>query len=606
MKRKSDLFAHQDHKRPVWITASIIAIITVVVYLPALQNGFVNWDDQLYVSENQNIRYISIGFFKWDITAIVASLWHPLTMFSFALDYSIWGLDPLGYHLSNILFHAANTFLVFILVIRLFECAVNSSSFSLHSSALIAASVTALLFGIHPLHVESVAWISERKDVLCAFFFLLSILSYLRYNSSTSSKKRLFYAASLIFFILSLMSKPMAVSLPLVLIILDFYPLRRLTVISKATLIEKLPFFVIGVLAALLTIWTSPKVLLENLPLTIRVITAINAWEFYLFKIVLPFSLAPFYPYSVRINFFAVKFAILLIAAFFYLLFSKKGRLFFTGCLYYTVTLMPVLGIVQVGSQAAADRYTYLPSLAPFMLLGVGIGYLLERHSKKRQIAMATALVFMFAGLTYKTQTQISVWKDSVTLWSHEIKLFYNVEIAYNNRGKALDSLGNYQQAIEDFSKAIEIRPLSAIAYTNRGNSYNSLGNYQQAIEDFSKAIEINPRYALAYYNRGNVYAKLGNYQQAIINYDASIKYSQFTLAYNNRGNAYRMLGKYQNAIEDYNMAIKLSPSDGIVYENRGVAYRNLGDNEQAMKDFEVAKKLNFFKQPDYSLSPHP
>lgn len=583
-----------------WASALFVACITFIVYLPALQNGFVNWDDHLYVFENQNILSISLGFLKWSLTGVVAGLWHPLTMFSLALDYAIWGMEPWGFHLTNILFHTFNTFLVLILVVRLIECSgIEQDRF--RKKTLVTGVVTALLFGIHPLHVESVVWISERKDVLCALFFLLSILAYLKYFIT---KRALFYGASLMSFAMALMSKPMAVTLPIVLIILDFYPLKRWKTVRelKQVLLEKIPFFALSISAALITIWAHMShggiKTLEAFPLTTRVFVAVSAIIFYLLKMIMPVNLAPFYPYPKDVALFKLEYAgslaLFLLITLLCIWIFKKKRLFSVIWLYYVATLIPVIGILQVGNQAAADRYTYLPSLGPFLLVGVGVGTAFERCPRCRK-AIAVFLLLLSGLLINKTVTQTTLWKDSITLWSYEIKLFPRVEIAYNSRGIAYSKLGDYLAAVIDYTKAIEINPGYAEAYFNRGNaSYIGLGNYMQAIMDYTKAIEIDSEYAVAYSNRGSAYTKLGNYAQAIVNYNMAVKLNPRDVeAYYNRGNAYTELGNYAQAIAAYDMAIKLNPRHANAYISRGNVYNNLGDDAQAISDYTKAIEIN-------------
>jgi hypothetical protein len=318
MKDKSKKQSYRPDTMPeasritVWAVALIVASVTFVVYLPALNNEFVNWDDPTYVYENYQIRSIDFGFLKWIFTAVVSGNWHPLTMFTHALDYSFWGLDPRGHHLTSIIFHTFNTLLVFILVVQLLGCGragktgIPNGFTGPDKKALIAGIVTALVFGIHPVHVESVAWISERKDVLSVFFFLLSVLAYLKYTSSRNSKRSISYGACLLLFTMALMSKPMAVTLPVVLLILDYYPLGRMSLEgglkgAKWSLLEKVPFFVLSLLSSLITIWAQHTggalTTLEAYPLKVRILVALRAYAFYIYKMVLPIDLAPFYPY---------------------------------------------------------------------------------------------------------------------------------------------------------------------------------------------------------------------------------------------------------------------------------------------------------------------
>jgi tetratricopeptide (TPR) repeat protein len=592
------------------ITAAVFAAgITFLLYLPALNNSFVNWDDDVTVYENTHIRAINGDFLKWIFLSEVVGLWHPLTMLSFAIDYAIFGLNPLGFHLTNSLIHTANTALIFFLVVRLIEV-------SSKQNPLIAAFVTAFLFGIHPLHVESVAWVTERKDVLCAFFYLLTILLYLRYNSIDAKRERLIcYILFTFTFVLSLMSKPMAVSLPIVLLILDFYPLRRLSFKkgwNAKLLIEKLPLFLLSLATSLINILVAGKAgalaPLEQYPLSLRILNAINSYIAYLGKMLLPVNLAPYYPFPYKLTFFDPLFVISLIVFTTITLLSiltlKRDKPFlFTVWLYYIIALFPVIGIIKAGGFVAmADRYSYLPSLAPFLFTGIGIGAIFNIFSKRAaQISIIPVLIFLSGVLMNMTYRQIGVWKDSMTLWSHQIELFPGqVALAYNNRGFAYDDRSDYQKAIKDYSTAINIDPKFVISYNNRGNAYVSLGNYQEALKDFTTAIIIDSKYVNAYNNRGNAYVSLGGYQEAIKDFTTAIIIdSKYAKAYNNRGNAYVSLGSYQEAMKDFNTAITLERWYAEAYYNRCDAYVNLGSHQEALNDCSMAISLN----PKFSLA---
>lgn len=579
-----------------WGMATLIAVITFLVYLPSLQNGFVNWDDHLYVYENLYIRSIDFRLLKW-IPEVV--IWHPLTMLSLAVDYTLWSYNPLGYHLTNNFIHASSTFLVFILSFRLVE----RDGLGNPKGVLITSFVTALLFGIHPLHVESVAWVSERKDVLCAFFFLLSLLAYLKYISMNPGReKSIRYSISILFFGFALLSKPMAVTLPLVLLILDFYPLNRLydKASAKNVILEKVPFVILSIILSAITIWTYYGGNASKIPATHpfvgRITLAIWSYLFYLIKIIFPIDLAPLYSYPGEVVFTAnhiISFIILVTISVICVRALKSSKLFFTVLLYYLITLIPVIGIIQAGISFAADRNTYLPSIAPFLLAGLGVKYLFERYAKY-QIALIAVLISLTGTLMYKTINQIDIWHDSVSLWTHEIRLFPTEPAAYNNRGNAYKEQGYLQEALMDYDKAIELKPRYAEAYNNRGIIYYRLGNHEQALMNYNKAIELNPTYAISYNNRGALYDSLGNYDRAIADYNDGIKANpRFIDAYYNRGIAYNNIGNYQQAIIDFNAVIRLNPDDFTAYNLRGYAYGALGDYEQALRDTRVALEIN-------------
>lgn len=560
-----------SRKTSVSIIALLPALITFIVFLSSLQNGFVNWDDDLYVYENQGIRTLDLSFFIWSFTANVGSLWHPITLFSLALDYAIWGINPLGCHLTNIFFHALNTSLVFILVNKIVKgydlCRSNKR-------ALVTGFVTSLLFGIHPLHVESVVWISERKDVLSAFFFLLSLLAYLKYATSIDFKRTISYIVCLTLYILALMSKPMVVTFPLVLLLLDFYPLKRLLATGeriKSVFMEKVPFFGLSILSSAITIWIHHSIgglkTFETLPFIMRILTAIRSYIFYLIKIVFPFNLAPLYPYPAKIDFLNLEYLVYFIsftAILYFIWLLRKSKIFLAILFYYAITLLPVIGLIQAGEQAAADRYTYLPSLSPFLLIGLGIGYLFERYSEKRYgiLIVITSLFLLSGMLINRTLTQITIWHDSITLWSHEIKIFPNaVDKAYFNLGAAYNSIGDYSKSINSYDIGIKLNQYDAKAYFNRGFAYDKLRNYQLAIKDYSTAIDLDPLYVDAFNNRGTISNNLGYKQPAIADLNRAIEiHPQYAMAYYNLGLVYSQLGNNELSSIYYKKAADLEP----------------------------------------------
>ncbi len=500
----------------------LVAAVTAAAYLPSLGNGFVNWDDPDYVYENPLIRSLDAGLLRYAFIGPAVSNWHPLTILSFALDYRLWGLDPFGYHLTNLIFHALNTGLVLALAFRLFSYGKNNGAYA----SMLAAGVAALLFGLHPLHVESVAWISERKDVLSGFFYVLSLLAYIRY---AEKGRALHYLAALVLFVLALMSKPMAISLPFVLLILDFYPLKRL---DARALVEKAPFLALCAVSGALTLWAQAKggalADVAIYPVDARIVGAVRSSVFYLYKTIAPIDLSPYYPWYPNTGFFDVKFLasflVVIIITAFSLMTARKNRIFLAVWLYFIVTLGPVLGFIQAGGQAAADRYMYLPSIGPFLLAGAAARelFLRCRESAWRAV-IAISLLTVMAALASRAVSEEAIWKDSTTLWSSEIDDFPGrVNIAYNLRGLAYEEIGDHRRAIDDFTQAIKLRPYSSYVspYNNRGISYEAEGEFGPALKDYSTAIALNPTLPEPYMNRGRLYEKFGRYGMATADFN--------------------------------------------------------------------------------------
>jgi hypothetical protein len=504
------------------------------------------------------------------------------------LDYQIFGLNPFGFHMVNLLFHVMNTILLFLIFRRMTK--------TIWPSAFVAC-----LFAIHPLHVESVAWIAERKDVLSTFFWMLTMGAYSYYVEHPGLRRYFFV---LLFFVLGLMSKPMLITLPFVLLLLDYWPLQRFeetrpnhkvqtevftsetsdkqkkkyknkpavkeTADSeyKWSLIyplvwEKVPLFVLAILSSIvayITVQSAGAVNFNALTLVVHIGNAFISYITYIGKMIWPSNLAVFYPYpGLLVPWHVLGSVFLLIAITSVVIWkAKKIPYLATGWLWYLGTLVPVIGIVQVGSHAMADRYTYITLIGLFIMVAWGVPELLRKWSYRKEILLASSALSILC-LSIITWTQVGYWQNSTTLYDHTLEVTDNNWPIYYNRGAAYYHLGNYRQAIEDLNRAIEIKPGYAEAYVSRGLAYNELGNYRQAIEDLNSAIEINPEYAEAYYNRGITYYHIGNYRQAIENYDRAIEIKPaYADAYYNRGAAYLMLGNKDFGCHDAQKACEL------------------------------------------------
>ena len=574
--------------------AGVISLIAVLVYLSSLNNQFVNWDDDRYIIKNPHIHPLNFDLFRWAFSEFYASNWHPLTWISHAVDYAVWGLNPQGHHLTNLVFHAGNTFLVVLLSIRLLEMyrertvQEGGSTFLDGRRAMIAGGMTGLLFGLHPLNVETVAWIAQRKTVLCGLFFLLSIMAYSGYVSRQGDRRAqekstgpLFfdtrYIVSLAFFILALLSKSMAVTLPAVLLILDWHPFKRVRSLKtfRAVFIEKLPFIACSLISSLLTILAQQAggatKLMEIVPFSTRVLVAANAIIAYLWKTVFPMNLIPFYPYPHGVSLFSPMYlgVVLLLVGISSIFFIsvKRNRVWLALWGYYIITLTPVLGLVQVGGQSMADRYMYLPSLSPFLAIALAVAWLhknvdeLEEHRLIVKVFGTCAAILVLVSLSYLTFRQVGTWSSSVELWNYVIKKEPGTALAYNNRGQAFLEKGELDNALEDFNKVIALNQSYDTAYNNRGIVFSKKGQFDKAMEDFNKAIALNQSYDEAYNNRGIVFGEKGLLDEAM---------------------------------EDFNKAIALNPYHSRAYFNRGYVYLKKENVESAVQNFQKACALGY------------
>ena len=626
----------QKTKNFKYYLAGFIAFITFAVYIASLRNGFIaEWDDGEYVLNNPFIRSINLAFLRWAFFDFHSSNWHPLTWISHAIDYAVWGVNPLGHHLTSIIIHAVNTFLVAVLVMRLQEIATGTRPGGPEALVLderrklITAGVAALLFGLHPVHVESVAWIAERKDLLCALFFLLSIAGYVEYVTAIDNKsigqdvRARFvtkeYLITLGFFILALMSKPMAVSLPVVLLILDWYPFRRLRSVKSALtlLVEKLPFIMFSLISSALTILAQRSwgalVGIQMLPLSSRLLIAAQALLMYLWKMAVPRDLVPYYPYPKDISLISLDFllaiALVIGLTVFCIIVAKRHKLGLAAWGYYVVTLLPVLGIMQVGSQSMADRYTYLPSLAPFLIVAAVTSWGYEKAmnlNRSRSMVMALFLsagAVVFAGLSLLSIQQMHFWRDGLSLWSYVIeKEPDKASIAYTNLGSAYQKTGQLDKAMENYDKAIALDPNDYLAYTNRGVIFDKMGEFDRALESYGKAVISNPGDYKAYFNRGLLYYKMDRITDAIEDFEMALGLNMLdpptvAWAHNNLGILYGKAGMYDRSIAEFNIAIAIDPNNPITFNNRGFAYASKGQDRKAIEDFSQAIILD----PNYA-----
>jgi len=479
-----------------------------------LSFGFVNWDDWDYVVFNPMLGELDLEFLKAAFTRFVLGNWHPVTMISYGLDRALWGEEAAGFHWTNLLLHAANCALVMALAWMLFRRAAGADR-----GSLFAAAVVAGIFAAHPLHVESVAWISERKDVLYGFFWLATLIAWLVHAGPEPApeadraseglplearrrRRRWAYGSALVAFALSVMSKPMAVTLPVVLLLLDVYPLRRLGQdgpgIGRIGL-EKLPFFAIALTAGIVTLVAQDEagaIGFVELPLISRVWLAVRALGFYLTRFVAPFGLVPFYALSddIALGHWPYWGALVLVIALTAgaLLARRRAPVVAAGLAFYLVTLLPVLGLLQFGDQSAADRYTYLPLLGPAFILGGGALWAWRSGQGPRVAAMGGAVAFLVF-LGWRTTDQVEVWRDSVSLWSRVVEAYPESTTGHYNLGHGYWMAGQPGRAETAWKRVLEIDPDHGRALYELGSSAGRAGRYAEAERYLRAAVRSRP-----------------------------------------------------------------------------------------------------------------
>jgi Tfp pilus assembly protein PilF len=497
--------------------ALLLAVITLLAYLPALQNNFVNYDDPDYVTENPVVQNgLTLAGIKWAFTGWHAANWHPLTWLSHMADCELFRLNPAGHHFVNLLFHSANTALLFLLLARLTQ--------KVWPSILVA-----LLFALHPLHVESVAWAAERKDVLCGFFCLLALLAYIRFadvsktrpplpGSGATRSPKIVYGLTLLAFALALLAKPMAVTLPFVFLLLDFWPLKRMTS-AKYLLMEKIPFFALTVISCAVTFFAQRQeavATLQKVSLALRLENSVVAYAGYLAKTFCPLNLAVFYPLPRHISLLvlALSTAILLAITALAVAGVRRRPYILMGWLWFLGTLVPVIGLVQVGDQALADRYTYFPLIGIFLILALAADDLAAGFPAAKKFLMAAA-VLICAGCLLLTEKQISYWRDSETLFTHALAVTEDNALAHLNLGVAYQDENRPQDALVQYHEVLRLDPGRREAWNNLARILDDAGRPADALEYARTAMKLDPRSAPGHITLGMILAELKRYDEA-------------------------------------------------------------------------------------------
>jgi Tfp pilus assembly protein PilF len=565
--------------RREWLIYLVLALVTMALFLPSVKHDFVNYDDQGYVTQNLHVQSgLTWDGVVWAFKSGEDSNWHPLTWLSLMLDYQIFGLKPGGYHFANVLLHTANTLLVFGVLLRM-------------TGAVWRSAIVAALFGWHPMHVESVAWVAERKDVLCAFFWLLTMWAYTAYVKKPGTKN---YLLSLLCFTLALLSKPMAVTLPFVLLLLDYWPLQRISnfkfQISNDTgdaaraqkgisfmrlLREKAPFFALTLGSCAVTYLVQSKsgavASLDLIPVGSRIANLPVAYATYVLKLFWPVDLAILYPLPQTWPDWEVGGATLFVlgTSAVAVQLAKKLPALPVGWLWFLGTLVPVIGLVQVGSQAIADRYSYLPSIGLFVAAVWGMAALTSAWQSQKQMCSAVAGAAL-AACCWGTFVQLQYWQNGVTLFGHAIKVTENNGYAYTYLGDALIKAGNFQEGADDLSKAEQLQPRNPEVPARIGSAMMARGDVKSAITYYRRALELDPNLPGALNNLAWIFAS--NADPAIRNGAEAVQlgeraceatHYQTPLMVGTLAAAYAEAGRFKEAVDTAEKARQLAMAQG-------------------------------------------
>jgi tetratricopeptide (TPR) repeat protein len=567
----------------------------MALYWQVTTYDYINFDDPEYVANNVVVKQgISKETIAWAFKTTKTANWHPLTWISYLLDVHFFGSAPGVHHLINVLLHAINAALLFIVFRRM-------------TAGTWPSAIVAALFAIHPLHVESVVWISERKDVLSTLFWILTMWCYTGYTSHKDIKR---YLAALIFFSLGLMAKPMLVTLPCILLLLDYWPLDRLRLfrekadrnkISLSSIFplirEKIPFFVITTASSIVTFLVQKSEgavkSLDLMPLNLRLANALNSYISYLKNMIWPYPLAFFYPYPAYYPWWQTIGSLLLLIAMFYLAFRnmKRHPYILVGWLWYVGSLFPVIGIIQVGSQAMADRYTYVPAIGIFVIFVWGINELLQ-HWRIHKAGIVTAILLLFAALATGTWVQTTHWKDSITLFKHAIAVTTDNYLAHSNLASTYAQNRQFDKAIGHYTEALRVKPDDAMAHNNLGLALVHKGRYADAIEHYGEALRLNPRYPEAHNNFGIALAQQGSLNQALKHYRKAIQLRpHYAEAHYNLATVLIKEGRMDQAIFHYAEAVGSDPYFESAVINLALALSQQGRVDEAVLTLENGLK---------------
>ena len=572
-----------------WIIGLILAGVIAVVYWPVRQFEFLIYDDTVYVSLNPHVQQgLNWASFCWAFQTTDCSNWHPLTWLTHLLDWQLFQADAGKHHLTNLAFHIANSVLLFAVWRRM-------------TGAVWRSAFVAALFALHPLRVESVAWIAERKDVLSTFFFMLTLWFYAGYAKIRPAKFSAPYWLALFCFILGLMSKPMLVTLPFVLLLLDYWPLNRLTFdfpTAKKLLVEKIPFFILTVAGCIVTVWAQKiggaVTSLQKLPWGARISNAFLAYIHYLRTFFWPKDLAAPYPHPgyspvwivASAAVFLVGVSVLAVVV------RKKQRWLMPGWFWFLGMMVPVIGLLQVGAQAYADRYTYVSMIGLTAAIAWGVPALLPNWLFRPQLLGIGAGAILLACFM-ATKQQVEYLRNTETLFTHALAVTKDNALAHNNLGAYLLEHKRYAEAIEHCEEALRIVPTYPDPHATLAYSYGQSGHNKEAVREYPLALKYDPDNANLHNGYGAALAQERRFAEATEEFGAAARHSSLPEAQANWALACVQSGKFAEAVTHYEDAIKLRPNYASAYSGLGTAYMRQNKFEEAIKNFQQSLQLD-------------
>ncbi len=550
-----------------------LVVLTLAVFWQAGNCAFTNFDDPVYVTSNSHVLGgVTWEAVRWAFTTTNASNWHPLTWLSHMVDCQLYGLNPRGHHFTSLFFHIANTLLLFFLFTRM-------------TGATWKSAFVAALFAVHPLHVESVAWVAERKDVLSAFFWFLTMFLYAGYVNKPGVAR---YMPVVLSFAAGLMAKPMLVTLPCVLLLMDYWPLGRVhtrkprpapdfgrpgaaaesrgTVSVRLLLLEKIPLFALVAISSIITFYAQRKggavSSLESVPFASRIINALVAWTGYIGKMIWPRNLAVFYPLDRDMSAWPAVLAgsALIVVTVLLWRTARRRPYFIVGWLWYIGTLVPVIGLVQVGMQSMADRYTYIPLTGLFIMAAWGMADF-AKGWRNRQVILAVLAGVVISASTAATWRQLSYWKNSISLYRHNLSINSGNFHIHNNLGFELAGRGEYDEAIKEYQEALRINPKAEKTHCNLATELASEGKFEEAITHYKQALQIKPDMYEAYYRLAIVYTLQNKLDEAIANFNKALTISPgFPGAHFELGVVLVKQNRVEEAVYHFSEVLRLKP----------------------------------------------